>query len=63
MIRKGETDLTLPTSLAKRMITPTPLVRMLSAAKANITTFVIHKRKKSPLIRMWNKVVGPGYGI
>jgi hypothetical protein len=38
-------------SLAKRMITPTPLVITLSAANANITMFVIHRRKNSPLIR------------
>jgi len=45
------TGLILLTSLAKRIITPTPLVIILSAAKANITMFVIHRRKNSPLIR------------
>lgn len=47
-------------SLANRMITPTPLVRILSVAKANITMFVTHNMKNNPLIRIWNKVVGPG---
>jgi hypothetical protein len=40
------------TSLAKRIITPTPLVIILSAAKANIAMFVTQRRKNSPLIRV-----------